>query len=1047
MNKCVMATCIVVIMITTAFTTISATMTDGALADYSDGTIEVSSQANNSLYEYNGVEYVVLKSAEHSEYEGKTLKCNRAIIDVEKIKEDAFRETALTEIILTSKVAEIDPYAFQNCTELVCVSKLGTTDTVFSNCSFYGCDNLRLLDVRYSDNVSIGTTGDESTTMLLTHKSSDDYGMAHNNAVFVTDTNRAMYLFRLDDSNDLQLVYHGDGLLQCKDVYGNLGTWSHSKNNCGDVYTFDLNPGKDMRIGFRNVKVTYDAFGYSSFNKDVKTDIPLSVPTLAPGTDSFPGWINTTNGVNVGNKLELDEVDAHSTGTITLGLPEPLPVISYDLSGNPDLSNGMMTDTAYTKGMEFPSIDDGGRYTLTGWNIEGDSSNTLYDAGTTIQIYGDMTLVGVWEPNPDAVWNVTYLNISGEPATASTQVQHNGTFTITDMKPTDMTDDSVFEGWLLDGILKSVGDSFTVTSDVSLNPQVRGLKDFTVTYVVGTETVLSESVKEAYSHRINALIPEGNSENLFSNWKDASTGTTYVYGDSFVMTGDVTLNAEWRLRESYEVTFMSGSEEHHVATAREGIPFTVNVTDPTGGDGFFKGWVLDGTSIEVNAGDILTITEDTKISAIWGYDTFTVTYVSDGQAVHSHYATEGETIQLSIPLSKPKYILSKWDDGVNEHDVDSSYMVMSNVTFIAIWIEDPTIQVTFHLEDGSEESYERKPGVEFLVQVDPGTNEGYEFIGWSIGYNNAATVFNGQTISFTEDTELYPEWKEKVKVTLKFFQENENTTDMTLYAGDSIYVDVNPGTKEGHNFTGWTTHDESITILNGHTYTFDEGLDFFPLWIEEPKVQLVFHKEDLTIEVIKGEVGQIFDIQVDPGTKSNHIFIGWSEGIGNDATILNGESYPFEEDKELYPVWAKDPTIHITFYPSSGDKVVIEGKIGDSFLIDVEPGIKEGSEFEGWSTNMDDTILSNGSSYVFEKDTNLFTVWKEIPKNDDSSDDDPWIPSTNDPATQPPNTDSTQTSGSGGSGSGGIGQTASITVVAGVVAAVLALMMVALRRS
>ena len=153
-------------------------------------------------------------------------------------------------------------------------------------------------------------------------------------------------------------------------------------------------------------------------------------------------------------------------------------------------------------------------------------------------------------------------------------------------------------------------------SDTVLTAQWRAAEEFTVTYVNGETVVAEAEGLEASEFEITQPDPADTYTREFVGWSDGEG--TYVLGDSFVLTGDVTLTAQWRDFDFHDVTFVSEGKTVATETVREDGTLTIDV-DPGTRDGHeFSGWSLsDGGEVAYTTGSALSPTGDMTLHAVW----------------------------------------------------------------------------------------------------------------------------------------------------------------------------------------------------------------------------------------------------------------------------------------------------------------------------------------------------------------------------------------------------------------------------------------------
>lgn len=131
---------------------------------------------------------------------------------------------------------------------------------------------------------------------------------------------------------------------------------------------------------------------------------------------------------------------------------------------------------------------------------------------------------------------------------------------------------------------------------------------------------------------------------------------------------------------------------------------------------------------------------------------------------------------------------------------------------------------------------------------------------------------------------------------------------------------------------------------------------------------------------------------------SNHVFDGWKDGWGNPFTV--GADYTFTSDTTLYAQWKDNtppptPSITVTYHPNGGggtDHTIDCAADGSHTILNytdnplsyTPPTPKH--VFEKWNTTPDGSGVSYfpGYNVLFNYDTDLYALWKEIEEPEES---------------------------------------------------------------
>ena len=202
----------------------------------------------------------------------------------------------------------------------------------------------------------------------------------------------------------------------------------------------------------------------------------------------------------------------------------------------------------------------------------------------------------------------------------------------------------------------------------------------------------------------NITLPGGNglSRNgyTFGGWNTlaAGTGTNFNAGDSYMVTGDVTLYAKWvsaGITVSYTVTFdLNGGSGTAPATqtANAGSSITIPLGSGFSRSGYtFGGWNTNaaGTGTNYNVGSSYTVTVKITLYARW---VFTVTFDNndngEGSAPAPRIISPGSSTTLP-PSSRNGYTFGGWNTNAagtgTAHAENESFTPNANITLYAHW--------------------------------------------------------------------------------------------------------------------------------------------------------------------------------------------------------------------------------------------------------------------------------------------------------------------------------------------------------------------------
>ncbi|NLT15925.1 MAG: leucine-rich repeat protein [Clostridiales bacterium] len=258
--------------------------------------------------------------------------------------------------------------------------------------------------------------------------------------------------------------------------------------------------------------------------------------------------------------------------------------------------------------------------------------------------------------------------------------------------------------------------------------------------------------------------------------------------------------------------------------------------------------------------------------------------------------------------------------------------------------------------------------------------EGYTFKGWYRNLNDETTLVTAETLwDVAGDINLYAGWQ-RITYTANFDSKGGTIIPaQTIEFGGLIEEPTPDPEKAGHTFLGWyesededaalfdfdTPPTSNVTIyakwsINTYTVTFNSNGG-------TPNKQ--YHNEPY------GNL--IADAMVSP-SREGHNFTGWFY----DEDQTQPVSFPFTitGNIELYAGWSANAHT-ITFLPNFGSvsPSSIEVSYGTSYFSLLPTPVREGHEFLGWYTDLDDLdSLVTESAVMGDSDINLTAGWTPI---------------------------------------------------------------------
>ena len=337
-------------------------------------------------------------------------------------------------------------------------------------------------------------------------------------------------------------------------------------------------------------------------------------------------------------------------------------------------------------------------------------------------------------------------------------------------------------------VYQTAGDT-TLTAHWSVSAYtiiyvVDGVTVYTATYDFGAAITPYAYTKEGYT--ISAWSPEVPATMPAENLTVSATSTVNTYTVTYQVNGE-TVNT---------VQYAYGAEIK---------PYTYTLT------GYTVGAWNEDIPATMPARD-LTLTADATVN------TYTVTYVVDGQEIHQDSVPYGAAIP-AYTYSKTGYTFSGWDAALPE-TMPAQNLTLNGTTTVNAYT------ITFDSNGGSAVASVTADFGTALTQPEDPTRAGYTFRGW---YTDTALT---KAFLFTtmpaEDVTLYAKWEANT-YTLHFDSDGGSAAaDQTVTYGQPYGALPTPE-KQGYTFTGWQMADGTAVNAN-LTVTRTEDHTVYAVW-------------------------------------------------------------------------------------------------------------------------------------------------------------------------------------------------------------------------
>ena len=587
-----------------------------------------------------------------------------------------------------------------------------------------------------------------------------------------------------------------------------------------------------------------------------------------------------------------------------------LKVVTLDLGGgklgnsSEDIQIIVKTGSEFTApasdGLNRPDGDTGNFFMWRGSNgkfyVPGDSVPADVTA-LTVQ-WTDPTYAVTLHPNGGTInnGNVTEY-IYGVGATLPTA---------DDMTYTGHT----FKGWYDNESL--TGDPVTAIGGTEMGNKEYWAKweinQYTITFDTAGGSEIAP-ITQDYGTAITAPADPTREGYTFTGWDTAIPATMPAH--------NMTITAQWTVNQ-YTITFdTDGGSEVAPITQDYGSAITAPAA-PTREGYTFTGW--DKTiPATMPAGDM-------TITAQWTVNQYTITYDLDGGTAEGNpdtYTVETDTFTLKNP-TRPGYTFTGWSGtgltGEDNLTVTIPKGSTGNRSYTAHWSLN-TYSITYDLNGGTASGNPTSYTVESAtITLNQPTKTGYTFTGWSgtdlTGEDNLTVTIPAGS---TGDRSYTAHWSLNTYSITYDLDGGTASGNPDFYTVESSTITLNPPTRTGYTFIGWSGTDLSgsdnltVTIpagsIGNRSYIAHWSLNIYSITYDLDGGTALGNPDFYTVESSA--------ITLNEPTKAGYVFTGWSgtDLVGEDnltVTIPAGSI----GDRRYTAHWEFDPTIIAALNPT-----------------------------------------------------------------------------------------------------------------------------------
>jgi uncharacterized repeat protein (TIGR02543 family) len=598
--------------------------------------------------------------------------------------------------------------------------------------------------------------------------------------------------------------------------------------------------------------------------------------------------------------------------------------------------------------------------------------------------------------------NTTAVTVGGIPATFETNTATSITIT---------TAASVTDG-AKNVVLTTAGGSSTLSNSFNYK--------YPITYNGNTNTGGSApaSILRNTNETVTASANSGSlvkSGYTFAGWNLLAdgTGTNYSAGvDTFTVTGSIILYAKWTIN-NYTVTYRGDSATAGtvpVDAANYNIGNSVVIRANTGSlvrTGYeFEGWTVaeDGSGTVLKSGvSVITGVANMTFYAKWSPVTYTITYNSNGansgspQRATDTYTTAGTAVTLSGAgtLAKDGFDFAGWSTSPTGNAIVGTYTTTSNVTLHAVWTIK-SIAISFAKGAASAFNFTNFPTgrsanfgstITLNDAVDAAatfSGSSYAFVGWRFSDNDYKS---GSPYLLTATPPTFTaQWAKLFAVRYVLnggtAAVGSSTVDAECLQADNTCLDAQvitsnaAPTRAGYQFAGWADQN-GTTVPTADSFTVSSSRYLIYANWTPINYSITYQANGgSTVESTFTKVlGETFTVG-SALTRNGYDFTFWSDGT---SSIGAGATYYITTPGAVVLTAQWSPKTYTIDYDWNGGTGSATNS--DTFTVGTTPvtlplvgdRVKDGFQFNGWSTATDGTLISGG--YAPTSNVRLFAIW------------------------------------------------------------------------
>jgi uncharacterized repeat protein (TIGR02543 family) len=263
---------------------------------------------------------------------------------------------------------------------------------------------------------------------------------------------------------------------------------------------------------------------------------------------------------------------------------------------------------------------------------------------------------------------------------------------------------------------------------------------------------------------------------------------------------------------------------------------------------------------------------------------------------------------------------------------------------------------------------------------------GYVFNGWNTASDGSGTSYADRSnLAITTNTTLYAQWIAGVNHTVSFAVNNGSGTMASQTAGIPTPLNANTFTRSNYTFTGWNTaaNGTGYSYSDQGSYPFSTDTTLYAQWSAiVTNYTVTFFGNGADAGATPSQTaGTAQALNLSGFTRTNYSFLGWDTNYASGtAAYIDGQSYAFNADLNLYAIWALQASRTITFDSNTANSGTMASQSAtSSTVLSANTFTKNNYTFRNWNTQANGTGANYQSSYTysFAASKTLYAIWSQ----------------------------------------------------------------------